>query len=58
MAVVCVGHMGMQMPHRLMPVTVAVLTVGSRIVRVAVMPVVVSVGVFVLQRLVFMLVPV
>ena len=50
--VVQVGHVGVRMPHRLVPVHVTVLAGRHRIVNVAVMPVVMPVRVFVLQRLV------
>ena len=56
MNVVRVRHMGMHVLQRLMPVAVAVFTCRHGIVGVLVMPVVVAVGVFVLQRLVLVLV--
>ena len=50
MRVVRVRHVGMRMPQRLVPVPMAVFTEGHRIVRVGVMPVVMAVGVLMLQR--------
>lgn len=56
MAVVRVRNVRVRMPHGLVPVSVAVLALGCRIVRVVVMTVVVSMGVLVLQRVVRVLV--
>ena len=58
MGVMRVGHVWMRMPRRLVPVPMAVLAFGSRIVQVVVMPVVVAVGVLVLQRFMRVLVAV
>ncbi len=51
MTVVRIRHMRMRMLQRLMPVRVAVRPSGHGIVRVLVVPVVVTVRVLVLQRL-------
>jgi hypothetical protein len=56
MGVVHVGHMGMRMPDGHMAVPVAVFPHGHGVVQVVVMPVVVPVGVLMLQRIVFVLV--
>lgn len=50
-----IRYMGMPVPFRLVPMRVAVLAVGHEIMRVVVMPVVVTVSVFMVQRLVLML---
>ena len=57
-AVVRIGHMRMDMMQRLVAMAVAVLALGHRLVPVVVMPVVVPMRVFVLQRLVLVLVAV
>lgn len=51
-----IRHMRMGMPLRLVPMPVTVLTDRHGVVYVTVMPIVVSVRVFVLERLVVMLV--
>lgn len=56
MGVVRVRHVGMPMLQRLVLVLVAVFARRHGIVHVVVMPVVVAVGVFVLQRFVLVLV--
>lgn len=56
MGVVRVRDVGMPMLQRLVPVRMAVFASRHAIVHVVVMPVVVAVGVFVLQRFVLMLV--
>ena len=56
MAVMRIRHMRMGMPHRPVPVPMAVLAHGHRLVHMVMVPVVVAVGMLVLQRLVFMLV--
>lgn len=58
MAVVRVWCVGMPVSKRLVPVVMAVLARRLGVVRVVVMPVVVAVGVFVLQRLMLVLVAV
>jgi hypothetical protein len=54
-AVVGIRHVSMRMTRRFMPVSVAVLPSGCGIMPVLVVPVVVAVGVLVLQRFVLML---
>ena len=54
--VMFVGHVRVHMPHHLVAMQVAVRSSGHRIVAVRVVPVVVAVGVLVLQRLVIVLV--
>ena len=56
MGVVFVRHMRMRMPHRLVPVRVAVRPHRRRVMAMHVVPVIMTVGVFVLQRIVLMLV--
>ena len=51
MTVVRIRHVGMRMMQRIMPVRVAVRPGGHGIVRVLVVPVVVTVGVLMLERL-------
>ena len=46
--VVRVGNVGMRMAHRFVPMTMAVRTLRHRIMDVLVMPVIVSVSMFVL----------
>ena len=58
MLVVRVRHVGMRMLQRFVPVSMAMFTRRHGIVNVVVMPVVVAVGVFVLQRIVGVLVSV
>lgn len=53
-----IRHMRMGMPCRLVPMRVTVRSHGHQLVGVVVVPVVVPVRVFVLQRLVLMLVAV
>ena len=57
-AVVHIGHVRMDMMQRLVAMAVAVRALGHRLVPVVVMPIVVPMRVFVLQRLVFVLVAV
>ena len=56
--VMFVRHMGVNVPGRLVPMQVAVLTDGQRVVGVGVVPVAVAVGVFVFRLVMLMLVPV
>ena len=58
MRVVHVWHVGVRMTQRLVPVSVAVCTGGHGVVRVRVVPVVVAVRLFMLQRFMRMLVSV
>ena len=58
MRVMRIRHVRMCMPHRLVPMPVAVLARRRRVMDVVVMPVVVAVGMLMLQRLVRMLVAV
>jgi len=51
-----VGHVRVRMPHRLVAVQVAVRSSGHRIVTVGVVPVVVAVGMLVLEPFVLVLV--
>ena len=58
MRVMRIGNVGMHMPTRLVPVPVAVLAQRRHVVGVIVMPIIVAVRVFVLQRLMRVLVAV
>ena len=57
-AVVRIGHMRVDMLQRLVAMAVAVRTLGHRLMFVVVMPIVMPMRVFVLQRLVLMFVAV
>ena len=58
MRVMRIRHVGMGVPRRLVPMPVTVLADRRHVVHMVVMPVVVAVGVFVLQRLVLVFVAV
>lgn len=56
--VMFVRYVGVNVPGRLVPMQVAVLTDGQRVVGVGVVPVTVAVSVFVFRLVMLMLVPV
>lgn len=57
MRVMLVRYMGMNMPGRLVPMQVAVLTDGQRVVGVGVVPVIMAMGMFVLRLVMLVFVP-
>jgi len=58
MRVVHIGHVWMRVPQRLVLVPMAVFTQGHRVMRMRVVPIVVAVRMFVLQRFMDVLVAV